>query len=309
MWRPEREVEIVAGTPPGGGLDRCARVLLQALDANRLLDVPARVTNVPGEGGRGAWKHLDRHRGNPHILCVSSINLTTDNLLGESPFRHEIAFTPLALLYNEPLAFLARSDSPVDSGAAFLARCAADARSLTIALSIALGNPNHIALAKVVRHAGGDVTAPRLHVFDSALDAVADVTAGKSDLAVVTAVSAVKELSAGALRALAIAAPRRAGGLYAQAPTWVELGVNCVVESWRGISGAHGITPDQKAFWEQALAQAVASSEWKEALSHYYWTPMLLAGAPLREYLAHERKELADTLSELGLLSDPRANG
>jgi putative tricarboxylic transport membrane protein len=301
-WRPEREVEIVAGTPPGGGLDRCARALLQALEANRILDVPARVTNMPGEGGRGAWIHLDRHRGDPHILCVSSINLTTDNLLGESPFRHEVAFTPLALLYNEPLAFLARSGSAVDSGAAFLARCTADARSLTIALSIALGNPNHIALAKVVRQAGGDVTAPRLRVFDSALDAVADVTAGHSDVAVVTAVSAAKELAAGALRALALAAPRRAGGLYAQTPTWLELGVDCVVESWRGASGAHGITPDQAAFWEQALAQAMASSEWKQALERYYWTPMYRAGASLREYLAREREELATTLGELGLI-------
>jgi putative tricarboxylic transport membrane protein len=309
MWRPEREVQIVAGTPPGGGLDRCARALLHALEANRLLDVPAHVTNMSGEGGRGAWIHLDRHRGDPHILCVSSINLTTDNLLGESPFRHEVAFTPLALLYNEPLAFLSRSDSAVDSGAAFLARCAADVRSLTIALSIALGNPNHIALAKVVRHAGADATAPRLRVFDSALDAVADVTAGKSDVAVVTAVSAAKELASGALQPLALASARRAGGLYAHAPTWLELGVDCVVESWRGASGARGIAPDQAAFWERVLAAAVASSEWRDALERYYWTPMYLAGAPLREYLAREREELAATLGGLGLLSGPRANG
>ena len=302
MWRPEREVEIVAGTPPGGGLDRCARALLGALEADHLLDVPGHVTNMPGDGGRGAWIHLDRHRGDPHILCVSSINLTTDNLLGESPFRHEVAFTPLALLYNEPLAFLTRSDSAIDSGAVFLARCAKDARSQTIALSIALGNPNHIALAKVVQHAGADVTAPCLRVFDSALDAVADLAAGRSDVAVVTAVSAARELASGALRALALAAPRRAGGLYSQTPTWVELGVDCVVESWRGASGAHGITPDQAAFWEQALAQAVASSEWQKALERYYWTPMYRAGAPLREYLARERKELAATLGELGLL-------
>ena len=309
MWRPEREVEIVAGTPPGGGLDRCARALFQALEANRLLDVPARVTNMPGQGGRGAWIYLDQHRGDPHILCVSSINLTTDNLLGESPFQHEVAFTPLALLYNEPLAFLARSDSAVDSGAAFLARCRADARSLTIALSIALGNPNHIALAKVVRHTGADVTAPRLRVFDSALDAVADVMERKSDVAVVTAASAAKELASGALRALAIAAPRRAGGVYATAPTWAELGVDCIVESWRGASGAQGITADQAAFWERSLAAAVASTEWKTALERHYWTPMHLAGAPLREYLARERKELAKTLEELGLLRDPRAHG
>jgi len=307
MWRPEREIEIVAGTPPGGGLDRCARALLQALEASRLLDVPARITNLPGEGGRGAWIYLDRHRGDPHILCVSSINLTTDNLLGESPFQHETAFTPLALLYSEPLAFLARSDSAVDSGAAFLARCAANPHALTVALSIALGNPNHIALAKVVQHAGGDVTAPRIRVFDSALDAVGDVMARKAEVAVVTAASAAKELASGALRALAIAAPRRAAGVYALAPTWLELGVDCVVESWRGASGAHGITSEQTAFWEQVLARAVAAREWTDALERHYWTPMYLSGVPLREYLARERRELAATLVNLGLLKQPSA--
>lgn len=301
-WHPEREIEIVAGTPPGGGLDRCARALLQALEANQLLDVPARITNMPGEGGRGAWTYLDRHRGDPHILCVSSINLTTDNLLGETPFQHEVAFTPLALLYSEPLAFLSRSDSPVDSAAVFLARCAANAHSLTVALSIALGNPNHIALAKVVRHAGGEVTAPRIRVFDSALDAVSDLMARKSEVAVVTAASAAKELASGALRALAIAAPQRASGVYAQAPTWVELNVDCVVESWRGASGARAITHEQTAFWENVLAAAVASSEWHDALERYYWTSMYLAGAPLREYLQRERQELAATLGSLGLL-------
>jgi putative tricarboxylic transport membrane protein len=51
-WRPEREIEIVAGTPPGGGLDRAARALLKAMEATGLLEVPARVHNVPGDGAR-----------------------------------------------------------------------------------------------------------------------------------------------------------------------------------------------------------------------------------------------------------------
>lgn len=302
MWRPEREVEIIAGTPPGGGLDRCARALAKAIEANRLLDVPVRVTNMPGAGGRGAWEHLDRHPGEPHTLCVSSINLTTDHLLGESPFEHETAFTPLAILYTEYLAFLARPDCPLDSGAALLKQFGADARALTVALSISLGNPNHIALAKVIRHAGGDVTAPKVRVFDSALDAVADVMAGNADIAVVTAASAVKELGSGALRTLALAAPRRAAGLYAQAPTWRELGVDCEIGSWRGITGARGITSGQAAYWQEMLRTAVTTREWAAELERYYWTPMYLDGATLRKQLGEERAELAGVLRDLALL-------
>jgi len=59
-WRPQREVEIVAGTPPGGGLDRSARALVKAIESKRLLDAPARVRNIAGDGGRKAWDYLDR---------------------------------------------------------------------------------------------------------------------------------------------------------------------------------------------------------------------------------------------------------
>ena len=45
-WRPEREVEIVAGTAVGGGLDRTARALLKAIESQQLLDVPVKVTKI-----------------------------------------------------------------------------------------------------------------------------------------------------------------------------------------------------------------------------------------------------------------------
>ncbi|HEY7741982.1 MAG TPA: tripartite tricarboxylate transporter substrate-binding protein [Burkholderiales bacterium] len=301
-WRPQRAVEIVAGTPPGGGLDRSARALLKAIESKRLLDVPVTVNNVAGEGGRKAWKYLDGLAGNPHVLCINSSNLATDYLLGATVFDHEDAFTPLAILYTEYIAFLARSDSAIRSGVDLVARFAADAGSVTVALSTSIGNPNHIALAKVVRHAGGDVKAPKIRVFDSALDAVADVIAGNADVCAVTAASAVKELTVGAMRALAVSAPRRLGGLYAQTPTWRALSVDCVVGAWRGVSGARAITPAQIRFWEEALSAAVAAQEWNAALEAHYWTPMHVAGAPLRQQLARERVEMAGVLSELGLL-------
>jgi len=301
-WRPQREVEIVAGTPPGGGLDRSARALLKAIESQRLLGVPVTVNNVAGDGGRRAWAWLDQRPGDPHLLCISSSNLATDHLLGATPFDHESAFTPLAILYTETIAFLVRSDSSLESGADLTARFATDAGSVTVALSTSLGNPNHIALAKVVRHAGGDVKAPRIRVFDSALDAVTDVVAGKADACAVTAASAITEIAAGTLRALAVSAPQRLAGLYALTPTWIEQSVDCVIGAWRGITGARGITPSQCAFWESTLAAAVATGAWSDALAQLYWTPSHLDGAALRERLKRERREMKVMLAELGLL-------
>ena len=301
-WRPQREVEIVAGTPPGGGLDRSARALVKAIESKRLLDVSAKVNNIAGDGGRKAWAYLDRHSGDPHVLCISSSNLATDHLLGASAFDHEGAFTPLAILYTEYIAFVARSDSSLKSGADLIARFATGAGSVTVALSTSLGNPNHIALAKVVRHADGDAKAPSIHVFDSALDAVADVVAGNADICAVTAASAVKEITAGTMRALAVSAPQRLAGLYAQTPTWLEQSVECAIGAWRGVSGARGLTPAQVAYWEGTLAATVRTEAWMAELARLYWTPMYLDGAPLRQHLKRERGEMEAALRELGLL-------
>lgn len=301
-WRPQQEVEIVAGTPPGGGLDRSARALAKAIESKRLLDAPARVSNIAGDGGRKAWDYLDRHPGDPHVLCISSSNLATDHLLGASAFDHETVFTPLAILYTEYIAFVTRSDSSLKSGADLIARFAAGAATVTVALSTSLGNPNHIALAKVVRRAGGDVKAPRIRVFDSALDAVADVIAGKADVCAVTAASAVKEITAGTMRALAVSAPQRLTGMYAQTPTWLEQSMDCVIGAWRGVTGARGLTPGQIAFWEGVLAAAVTTQEWVAGLARHYWTPMYIDGSKLRGHLKRERLEMRTVFEDLALL-------
>ncbi len=300
-WNPERELEIVAGTPPGGGLDRAARALAKAVESNRLSSVPVRVNNLPGDGGKKSWVYLNGRAGDPHVVSISSVNLTTDHLLGAAPFHHERAFTPLAILYTEYIAFVARSDSPLKSSADLLGRFAKDAASVTVALSISLGNPNHIALAKVIRQAGGDVKAPVIRVFDSALDAVADTLAGNAEVAAVTAASTVKELAAGEMRALAVSAPERLTGVFAETPTWREQSVDCVIGSWRGVTGARGITAGQIRFWTALLEAATATAEWKDELARHQWSAMPLYGGALWDHLERERAEMNAILGELGL--------
>ena len=255
-WQPEREIDILAGTPPGGGLDRTARTLSAALS---FISVSNKVVNIPGDGARKVWAAVDARAHDAHLLCISSPNLTTDYLTGIASFNHG-SYTPLAILYNEYIAFVTRGDSSYRSAGDLLKRLRTDTAKVTVALSTAAGNPNHIALAQVTRHAGGNVRAPVIRVFDSALDAVADVVAGNADIAAVTAASAVKELEAGVCRALAVSSPERLAGCYAQTPAWLELGVPCTLGAWRGVHGARGLTSAQIAWWDAALTDATRAA-------------------------------------------------
>src|SRR5512139_3191090 len=115
-WKPERAVQIVAGTPPGGGLDRVARALAKGITEAHLIDLLVEVVNVPGDSARRAWTHyIDNCPGDGHVLGISSANLTSDYLAVIAGFEHS-RYTPIATLLTEYIAFAVRSDSKLQTG-------------------------------------------------------------------------------------------------------------------------------------------------------------------------------------------------
>lgn len=301
-WRPSQEVELIVGTPPGGGQDRPARALMKVMESAGIVTVPMRLSNVVGKGGGAAWDALRARGGDPHVLSVNSGPLLSNRMLGVADYDHT-AFTLLANLYTEYLAFIVRADSPIRDAAAFLQRLKAYPATFEIAFATAIGSTNHIALGHVMKHLGHDPRALKLHVFDSALYAVADVVEGKAQAGVISAVSPVKAVKEGKARVLAVTAPARMGGVFADVPTWKELGVPCVAGQWRGIMGGAGMSAAQIAFWEQAFAATTARAEWNAELEANYWTNTFMGAAKAREFLDGERESLGRMLRELGLIS------
>ena len=301
-WTPERPLQIVAGTPLGGGLDRVARALAKAIGESGLVAVAVEVINVPGDGARRAWTHyVDHHAGDGHVIGISSPNLTTDYLVGVAAFEHS-RYTPIATLVTEYIAFGVRANSPLATGGDLLRRLGSGDSTVTVALSTALGNPNHIALAKLTRHAGGDVNAPTIRVFDTALDAVADVVSGTADVCAVTAASVLAELSAGRLHLIGVTAPERLAGPFINVPTWKEQGADCVISAWRGATGPVGLGEAEVSFWQSVLKRACDQPIWRQELSRLSWSPFFLRGLELNAYLEKERAEFVSNLQELGLL-------
>lgn len=297
-WQPRAPIEIVAGTPPGGGQDRAARALSAALAS--VVDVPISVSNIAGRGGGNAWDELANHRGDACRLSISSPTLLTNPLTGVADLRHEDV-TQLALLCTEFIVFAVPAASPTMTPLDLVERITART-SLMISLATARGNVNHIAVAYLARHAGTDPGGISVRVFDSARHAIADALEDAAGVVAVSAASVVPELRSGSLRALAVSAPTRLGGPLAEVPTWNELGVECVIGTWRGVIGEPELEPAALAFWEQSLRAAVETEDWREALSRNLWADTYLARAPTVDFMTNEESRMSEALSGLGLL-------
>jgi tripartite-type tricarboxylate transporter receptor subunit TctC len=285
--------EIIAGTPRGGGQDRTARALASVIDGR------VTISNVSGRGGGNGWDLLARRIGAENLVAVSSPTLVTNAIVGEAIIDHR-DLTPLAMLYTEYSAIVVSSGSRWEDPKLMFGAIAEG--TLTVSFATALGNMNHLALAEIAAHLGGQVRSLPIRVFESAPQALADVVAGNGDIAIVTAVSAVEGLSEGTLSPVAVTAPVRLGDPFSQTPTCLEMSVPCVRGTWRGVVGPPGLDPDRVARWEQTFSVAVATERWNRLLEENLWVDSYLGSDDTWSFLEAEREVLGELLGQLGLV-------
>ena len=291
-------MEIIAGTPAGGGQDRAARALASALEETSDLDV--RVSNVPGRGGGNAWDVLCSHHGDGHRLSISSPTLITNRLTGVSDLDLD-TLTQVAMLYSEYVVFAVPAASPLESAEDLIA-CLSSSAPPTISLATARGNINHIALAYLCRHAEVDPTAIRISVFNSAPEAIADSLASPAGVAAVSAASVVPEFRAGSLRLLGVSSPSRLGAPLSATPTFGELGVDCTIGVWRGVVGPPALQPAVVSFWSESIGKAMEGTSWDASLRQHVWTPNFLGPADTVDFMTTEDRRMYTALSDFGLL-------
>jgi putative tricarboxylic transport membrane protein len=300
-WQPDKPIEIVVPTTPGGGIDRTARLLQKIIQEGGLSPVPVTVTNKPGGGGAVSLVYLNQHAGDAHFVAINSPNLIANDLNGRGAVKYRDV-TPLANLFSEYTVVAVRTESPLKSGRDFVEALRKDPQSLAVSTPTTLGSVNHLSFALVAKAAGVDPRKLKAVVLGSGGDAVTALLGGHIDAHTGTPSSVVRMVQGGKVRALAILAPKRIGGPYADTPTWTELGYKAVMDTWRGVIGPKGMTAAQIAWWDGVLAKVVASPLWKEALEQNTWEANYLNSAQTRKQFDAEHAEYRAILGELGML-------
>ena len=298
-WRPEKPVEIIAASGPGGNTDKLARTIQKILQDEKLVTTPLNVVNKTGGNQTIARVYLNQHPGDGHYLELSNPTLMANNVMGLTQQRYT-DFTPIALLLDEYSVFSVRADSPFKTGAELMQRLARDPESLSIGLTTR-GGANHVALALAIKAAGADQKRVKIVSFKSNSESMTALLGGHIDLVASSASPALPHLQQGRTRIIAISAPRRMGGVLAEVPTWSEQKIAAVNSNWRAFIGPKGLGAAQTAYWEDVVGRLAKSEAWRKQLEVNFWEGRVVTGRPLAAFLADEQKEHQEILTELGL--------
>ena len=94
----------------------------------------------------------------------------------------------------------------------------------------------------------------------------------------------------------------RRGGALASIPTWKEVGIDAIVDNWRGIVGPTGMPAREVAYWDQAFERLFKQEEWKTNVERNHWDNAALTSRESAKYLNQTYAELKRTLGELGMV-------
>ncbi len=300
-WQPEKNVEIVINTGPGSGQDVTGRFMQKLLQDLKLVPTSSTVVNKPGGGGAIAYGYMNQHQGDGHFVAIASKSLLTNHIMGRAPVTYT-HLTPLAILFEEYISVAVKADSSIKDGRDLLERMKKDPTSVTFGVATSLGNPNHQGVAMALKRVGVDVRKAKVVVFQSGGTAVTSLLGGHVDVVPGSVGLMQKHMEAGSIRLIAIAAPKRLTGSFAQVPTLEGAG--------RGRSGVQLARPHRagrhdgradRAYWDRATRQFTQSEAWKKELAAKNWDDEYKPSAETRKYMDEEYAELKGFLTEMEL--------
>jgi putative tricarboxylic transport membrane protein len=299
-WSPERNLEILVGSAPGGSNDKTARQIERILTEHKIVNHAIAIVNRAGGGGSIALNALSQRSGDAHSVIVFTPTMLANNITGASKF-HYSQFTPIASLFNDYIAFVVNADSPIQNGKELRDRLSKDPQSLTVGFASALGSHNHIAIGLLMKKIGHNPRDLKVVAFKGSSEAVTNLLGGHIDVVTIGAGNVAGHVAAGRLRVVGISAPQRFAGGMAHIPTWKEQGIDLDVGGWRAIVGPKGMSGAQVAYWDGILRKATQVPEWQDGLKKNHWFDNYISGPAVDKHFEGQYNDMKSVLVELGL--------
>lgn len=296
-WTPERPVELLVSSAPGGSNDRIARIIQKIAQEQKLVPVPISVINRPGGNQTISRAYINQNPGDAHYLDVGNPTLISNQVSGRQQYGD---FTPIALMVNEFTAFSVRADSPLRNVQDLVAQLRKDPESVAVGVSNR-GGTNHLALSLLAKAAGIDPRRLKVVVFKTNAEGLTAMLGGHIQLVSSAVATAVGQMRDGKARIISVSAPQRMGGDLAQVPTLREQGFDVSLSNWRAIIGPKGLGAAQIAYWEGVLGSVIATEEWKAVLDKQFWDGNFLRSREFAKYMDNEYAQTKAIMTELGL--------
>ena len=279
---PSRPIRFIVPFPPGSGAELAARFIGQ-----KITEATGQGVVVEPRGGGNGFPAVQAVMAAPRdgytLFFGSNSTLATNvALFRKLPYDPLTDFAPISMAIRSPIVLLVPAASPYRN----LGELIEAARREPGRLSIGSGSAGYQMMGALFaeRAAVQLLAVP----YKSAPDTVRAVLGGEVNLGVVDVTSALPLVTAGKLRALAVASGRRLPGLP-EVPTAGEQGVaDFTIAPWNGAVAPAGVPKAVLDRLSDLFVRILATPEAAEYFGRQNVEIMATGQEPMRRYMREE---------------------
>ena len=270
---PARPIRLVVPFPPGGLIDNMARLVGSRLSQE--LGQPVVIDNKPGAGGNVGAAEVARAPADGYTLLMASPALTISPAIYKNLPYQPSQLAPVALLGRVPNVLLVNPASGIGKVQDLVSRAKAKPGQLNYA-SNGNGTSLHLSAELFKRRSETFIT----HVpYRGAAAAITALLSGEVDMMFDNLPSAIGQIQAGKLRALAVTTAQRSSALP-DVPTLAEAGMEGFnVSAWFGVAAPAGLPAPVATRLADALQKVVQQPEVAAAMQRQGADPAFMDAA------------------------------
>lgn len=279
---PDKPVKLVVPFPPGGSFDGPARLLAARLSV--LSGQPFVVETKAGAGGAVGAAEVSRATPDGYTILLSNGAMPVSVALSKKPLFDGVAgFSHVATFGTLPFIVVINGHAPFNTLQEFVSASRAAPGKYSYA-SAGNGSASHLS-GELMKEAFG---VDWLHVpFRGSGPAMTAVMSGQVTVSMPGLSSAVGQVKAGTVKALAVSGAARSTQLP-NVPTLAESKPGFVMETWVGISLPAGAPPEIVNRLAALIEQAMKTPELQARLTDLGVTPVYEGPAAISDRMARE---------------------
>ena len=294
---PVKPIRLVIPYAPGGAAGTVGRILADKMGAS--VGQPVLVDHRPGGGTLIGNDYVAKSAPDGYTLVMGTItsHAMASALNIRMPYDPEKDFAPISLIASLPFVLLAHPSVPVKSVRELVTMAKVRPGHLTFG-SAGNATSNHLAGELFKAKAGISM----LHIpYRGSAPALADLLGGQISLMFDLTPTALPQIAAGRVRALAVTSPRRSP-VAPDLPTMAEAGVPGVeVVSWFGILAPAGTPLAIVNFLNAEIVKAMQSPEVRTVMAGLGAEAITNTPQEFAAYISAERAKWAEVVQKAGI--------
>ncbi|MFD1881095.1 Bug family tripartite tricarboxylate transporter substrate binding protein [Paracoccus pacificus] len=289
QWVPDRPVEFVVASGPGGGTDNFTRTIQAILTKDGAMPVPMVVLNKGAGSGAEAFLYAKQNKGDPNKVIFGTNNVYLLPYVAKLAYSKE-DLQPVAALAMDEFLIWVKSDSPYQTAGDLIE--AAKAAPGTIAFGGSQSKDTDETLVALIEQVSG---ADFKYVpFNGGGEVGVQLAGGHVAANVNNPNENLGQWQAGAVRPLCVFSTERMaasdpvydGKGWQDIPTCKEQGLD--IDSYkmpRTVWVPADVPADAVTFYQDMLKKVSDSAEWKDYLAKTSQSAAFLTGDELKKFI------------------------